>query len=96
MPSASQPSMNLDQRDVSLGDRLKKPVFLEKFLVLRVAHKRQVRVQHEGKVALQETWSWASSSKSWAFNVGPRRCHVTAPAEGVGSVSSRGTVFTSP
>ena len=30
---------NLDEREVSLRHRLKKPVFLEKFLVLRVAHK---------------------------------------------------------
>ena len=56
--AVGQPAVHdLDQGHVGLGDGLKKPVLLEKFLVLRVAHKRQVRVQQEGKVALHRDQS---------------------------------------
>ena len=43
---------HLDQRDVSFGDGLEEPVFLQKLLVFRMADERQVRVQDEGEMAL--------------------------------------------
>ena len=45
---------DLDQRDVGFGDGFEQPVFLQKFFVLRMPHKRQMRVQDEGKIALHE------------------------------------------
>ncbi len=41
---------HLNERHVSLRDRLVEPVFLEEFLMLRMAHKRQVGVQNDGDV----------------------------------------------
>src|SRR5262249_51927486 len=46
-----QPLHHLQERDVSLGDRLEKPVFLEEMFVLWVANERQVRVKNEGELA---------------------------------------------
>jgi hypothetical protein len=39
------------QRNVGLGDRLKKPLFLEEMLVLRMANEGEMRVQDEGEMA---------------------------------------------
>ena len=52
MPSSMPAFHHLDERDVGFGDGLKEPVFLQKLLVLRVPHKRQVRVQHQSEMAL--------------------------------------------
>ena len=41
----------LEQGDVRFGDGLEEPILFEKPLMLRVAHKGQVRVQDERKVA---------------------------------------------
>ncbi len=38
---------DLQERDVGFRDGLEQPVFLQKFFVFRMAHKRQVRVQNE-------------------------------------------------
>src|SRR5438105_4599367 len=43
---------NQQQRNIGFGDGLEKPVLFQKFFVLRVPHKRQVRVKNERKVSL--------------------------------------------
>ena len=48
---ARQPLEDLEQREVGLGQGLEEPVFLEETLVFRMAHERQVRVQHEREIA---------------------------------------------
>ena len=53
--AVAQPAVHdLNQRDVSLGDGLEEPVFLEKLFVLRMAHERQMRVEDEREIALHE------------------------------------------
>jgi len=44
----SQPAQHLEERQVGLDDRLVEPVLLEKFVVLRMPHVRQVSVEDEG------------------------------------------------
>jgi hypothetical protein len=46
-----QPLHHLEQRDVSLGDRLEQPFFLEKMFLLRMPNERQVSVENEREVA---------------------------------------------
>src|SRR6185369_196521 len=43
---------DLDERQVSLRDGLEQPIFLQEFLVLRMAHKGQVRVEDKREIAL--------------------------------------------
>jgi hypothetical protein len=50
-----EPLHHLQQRNVGFGDRLEKPVFLEKMLVLRMPNERQVRVKNEREVIHTET-----------------------------------------
>jgi hypothetical protein len=38
---------HVQQRNVGFGDGLEEPVLFEEIVVLRVAHVRQVRVQHD-------------------------------------------------
>src|ERR1700746_983195 len=45
-----EPLHHLQERDVSFGDRLKEPVFLEEMLVLRMPNERQVRVKDKREV----------------------------------------------
>ena len=42
---------HLEERQVRLGDRLVEPVLLEELGIFRVAHVRQVRVEHDGEDA---------------------------------------------
>src|SRR5437660_1350565 len=39
------------QRNVGLGDRLKKPLFFEEMFVLRMANEREMSVENEGEIA---------------------------------------------
>jgi hypothetical protein len=39
------------QRQIGLGDRLEKPVFLEHIVVFRVPYKREMGVQHQAEIA---------------------------------------------
>ena len=50
MPPAVE---NLEQRNIGFGDGFKEPAFLKKFLMFRVAHERQVRVQDQRQVSLR-------------------------------------------
>src|SRR3954470_21914994 len=45
-PIADQPLHHAEERDVSFSDGLEEPVFFEKFLVLRMPDKRQMRVKN--------------------------------------------------
>jgi hypothetical protein len=53
----------LQQRNVSLGDRLEEPVFLEEMLVLRMPDERQVRVENEREVTGHESGKWIGLSE---------------------------------
>ena len=46
-----QPVQHLEQRQIGLGDRLVEPVLLEKFVVLRMPHVGQMRVEDEGEIS---------------------------------------------
>ena len=50
-PFVDAPVEDLEQRQVRLGDRLVEPVLLEELGIFRVAHVRQVRVEHDGEDA---------------------------------------------
>src|SRR5260370_40547718 len=45
-----EPLHHLQQRDVSFGDRLEEPIFLQEVLVLRMPNERQVRVKNKSEV----------------------------------------------
>ena len=60
--AVAQPAVHdLNQRDVGFGDGFKEPVFLQKLVVFRMAHKRQMRVEDEREIALH----WAKNQ--WSF-----------------------------
>ena len=61
-----QAVIDVDERDVGLGDRLVEPILLEEVRVLRVANERQVGMQHHRQVAFGH-----DQSSSGAF--GPLR-----------------------
>jgi len=46
----------LEQRDVSLGDRFKEPVFFEKVLVLGMPNEWQMRVKDEREMTGHACW----------------------------------------
>src|SRR5712691_2430561 len=46
-----QPLHHAQQRDIGLGDRFEKPIFLQKTLVLRMPNERKMGVENEGKKA---------------------------------------------
>src|SRR2546423_248168 len=68
----------LEQGQVALGDGFVQPIFLEKLLVLRMADKRQVRVEHQREITSHQAtfsaaggfkagscgWAWTSPRKS--------------------------------
>ena len=65
--AVAQPAVHgLDQRDVGFGDGFEEPVFLEELLVFGMAHKGQMRVKHEGEVALHAGWvgKWSSPPRA--------------------------------
>src|SRR5688572_15608511 len=52
--AVAQPAIHdLDERQVTFGDRFEEPVFLEKLFVLWMPHERQVRVQDQGEITLR-------------------------------------------
>src|SRR5204862_2564091 len=51
---AQQPLHHPEERDVAFGYRLEEPVFLEKFVMLRMPDKWQVRVKNEREVTDHE------------------------------------------
>ena len=58
----------LQQRQVGFGDGFKQPGFLQEFFVLGMPHKRQVRVQDEGQIALH-SWSERCRHSSSLFEI---------------------------
>src|SRR5207244_7099569 len=58
-----EPLQHLQQRDVSFGDRLEEPVFLQEVLVLRMPNERQVRVKNEREVTGHEGGRWIGLSE---------------------------------
>ena len=60
---------HLDQRQVGFGDALEQPAFFEKFFVLRMPHKRQVRVQDE--------WKDSRACRDWTLK--GRECSKSNP-----------------
>ncbi len=51
-PVRREPVEHFEQRQVRFRDRLEEPVLLEKFLVLRMPHVGEVRMQDQGEVAV--------------------------------------------
>ncbi len=46
-PSSAMPPEDLEQGEIGLRDSLEEPVFLEEFIILRMTHIGEVRMQHE-------------------------------------------------
>src|SRR5437762_4846019 len=73
-----EPLHHSQQRDVSFGDRLEEPVFLEEVLVLRMPNERQVRVKNKREVVhiqsgnrKAETGKKKMSAATGILSVGP-------------------------
>src|SRR5437660_8254721 len=58
-----EPLHHLQQRNISFGDRLEEPVFLEKMLVFGMPNEWQVRVQNEREVTGHEGGRWIGLSE---------------------------------